>query len=48
MCRKMQRPSHRCVFRGQQQWHSLKELEIYAAHVEAAEETDEDFLDNVS
>ena len=40
--------SERCMVRAQQQLRSLKEQEIYAAHVQAAEETDEDFSDNFS
>eukprot|EP00210_Caulerpa_lentillifera_P000089 g85.t1 len=38
----------RFLFSFQQQGLSAKEQEIYSAHVQAAEETDEDFFENIS
>lgn len=38
----------RFLFSYQQQMLSAKEQEIYEAHVQAAEDTDEDFFENIS
>ena len=41
-------PGGGAVFAGVQQWRSAVEEDIYAQHVAAAEETDEDFFGNFS